>query len=126
MASIEEETKQIEIEIEGKKYKIYDDDDENYKGRLVYGQKWDESFAIYMAKKDGVDLTEDHWEVIYFVRDFFEKYQIVPMIKILVKEFGKAKGREKGNTKYLYTLFSLGPAKQVSRYAGLHAPGSGC
>jgi tRNA 2-thiouridine synthesizing protein E len=47
------------------------------------------------------------------------------MIKILVKEIGKAMGKEKGNTKYLYQLYPGGPAKQACRYAGLPKP-TGC
>ena len=92
---------------------------------LVDWQVWKEGMAGIMAKEDGLELTSEHWEIIKFLREYFVKFQIAPMIKILVKELGKAMGPEKGNTKYLYELFPAGPAKQACRYAGLPKP-TGC
>jgi len=107
------------IEVDGKSYEIDDD------GYLVDWQQWNENIATHMAKEEGIDLTEEHWEIIRFLRDYFQKYQIAPMIKILTKEIGKTMGPEKGNTKYLYQLYPAGPAKQACKYAGLPKP-TGC
>ncbi|MCK5286978.1 MAG: TusE/DsrC/DsvC family sulfur relay protein [Thermodesulfovibrionia bacterium] len=107
------------LEFEGKSYEV---DEEGY---LQDWQIWNEGLANEMAKQDGLDLTEAHWDVIRFLRTYFEKYQIAPMIKILTKEIGKKMGPEKGNTKYLYELYPAGPAKQACRYAGLPKP-TGC
>ncbi|MBI4710747.1 MAG: TusE/DsrC/DsvC family sulfur relay protein [Nitrospirae bacterium] len=107
------------LEFEGKSYDV---DEEGY---LSDWQNWNEGLAGHMAKLDGLDLTQAHWDVIRFLRDYFQKYQIAPMIKILVKEIGKSLGPEKGNTKYLYELYPAGPAKQACRYAGLPKP-TGC
>jgi tRNA 2-thiouridine synthesizing protein E len=81
--------------------------------------------AQIMASQDSITLGPEHWDIIKFLREYFIKFQIAPMIKILVKEIGKAMGPEKGNTKYLYELFPGGPAKQACRYAGLPKP-TGC
>jgi len=107
------------LEVGGKSYDV---DEEGY---LQDWQEWNEEIAKKMAQDDGLDLTESHWEVIKFLRDYFAKYQIAPMIKILTKEIGKVMGPEKGNTKYLYELYPAGPAKQACRYAGLQKP-TGC
>jgi tRNA 2-thiouridine synthesizing protein E len=107
------------LEFEGKAYEIDED------GYLVDWQEWNEGLAGLMAKEDGLELGEAHWEVIKFLRDYFEKFQIAPMIKILTKELKKKYGKEKGNTKYLYELYPAGPAKQACRYAGLPKP-TGC
>jgi len=107
------------IEFEGKSYEV---DEEGY---LQDWQVWNERLAEHMAKQDGIELTDAHWEVIRFLRGYFEKYNIAPMIKILTKEIAKTMGPEKGNTKYLYELFPAGPAKQACRYAGLPKP-TGC
>lgn len=107
------------LEFEGKSYDV---DEEGY---LSDWQNWNEGLAGHMAKLDGLELTPAHWDVIRFLRDYFQKYQIAPMIKILVKEIGKSLGPEKGNTKYLYELYPAGPAKQACRYAGLPKP-TGC
>ena len=107
------------LEFEGKSYEV---DEEGY---LQDWQVWNEGLAAEMAKQDGLALTDSHWEVIRFLRSYFEKYQIAPMVKILTKEIGKVLGPEKGNTKYLYELYPAGPAKQACRYAGLPKP-TGC
>ena len=107
------------LEFEGQQIEIDED------GFLTDWQAWKEGIASQMAKEDGLELTSEHWEVIKFLREYFIKFQIAPMIKILVKEIGKAMGPEKGNTKYLYQLFPAGPAKQACRYAGLPKP-TGC
>ena len=107
------------LDHEGKSYEV---DEEGY---LLDWQEWNENLAGEMAKQDGLELSDAHWEVIRFLRSYFEKYQIAPMIKILTKELAKTMGKEKGNTKYLYELYPAGPAKQACRYAGLPKP-TGC
>jgi tRNA 2-thiouridine synthesizing protein E len=107
------------IEFEGKTFEV---DEEGY---LMDWQEWNEGMAGVMAKEDGLELSDAHWEVIKFLRSYFEKYQIAPMIKILTKELAKTMGKDKGNTKYLYELYPAGPAKQACRYAGLPKP-TGC
>ncbi len=107
------------LEFEGKSYEV---DEEGY---LIDWEEWKEGMAEVMAKEDSLELTDEHWEIVRFLRSYFEKYQIAPMIKILTKEIGKTMGAEKGNTKYLYQLYPAGPAKQACRYAGLPKP-TGC
>ena len=107
------------LDVEGKSYEV---DEEGY---LADWQEWTDAIAGVMAKEDGLELTEEHWNVINFLRSYFEKYQIAPMIKILTKELAKTYGKERGNTKYLYELYPAGPAKQACRYAGLPKP-TGC
>lgn len=107
------------IDFQGKQIEVDED------GYLVNLDDWAPELATQLAGNDGLTLTDSHWEVINFLRDYYQKYQIAPMIKILVKEIGKVMGPEKGNTKYLYELFPDGPAKQACRYAGLPKP-TGC
>lgn len=107
------------IEVEGKQVDV---DDEGYLQNL---EDWTSNIAQYLASQDDITLSDAHWEIINFLREYFQKYQIAPMIKILVKEIGKTMGKEKGNTKYLYELYPGGPAKQACRYAGLPKP-TGC
>ncbi|MGO9614075.1 MAG: TusE/DsrC/DsvC family sulfur relay protein [Dissulfurispiraceae bacterium] len=108
-----------QLEFGGKSIEVDED------GYVINLDDWSKELAVHMSEKDGMHLTEAHWEVINFLRDYFQKYQIAPMIKILVKEIGKVMGPDKGNTKYLYQLFPDGPAKQACRYAGLPKP-TGC
>lgn len=107
------------MEFKGRQIEVDDD------GYIINLDDWDKDLAVELAAQDGITLTESHWEVINFLRDYYKQYQIAPMIKILVKEIGKVLGPEKGNTKYLYELYPGGPAKQACRYAGLPKP-TGC
>lgn len=87
--------------------------------------QWNKDFAEIIAKTESINLTEEHWEVVNFLRDYYEEYQIAPAIRILVREMKKKFGPEKGDQKYLYELFPYGPAKQACKIAGLPKP-TGC
>jgi tRNA 2-thiouridine synthesizing protein E len=86
---------------------------------------WSKDLAQYLADLEQVEMTDEHWEVVNFLRDYYNEYQIAPAIRVLVKQMKKAFGPEKGNNKYLYQLFPYGPAKQACKIAGLPKP-TGC
>jgi tRNA 2-thiouridine synthesizing protein E len=94
-------------------------------GYLYRISDWSEPVARQMAANDGVELDDNHWEVIRFLRGYYDEYGVAPAIRILTKAMARQMGREKGNTRYLYRLFPDGPAKQACRYAGLPKP-TGC
>lgn len=94
-------------------------------GYLQDWSLWNKDVADAFAKADNITLTGEHWEIINFLRKYYETYKIAPPIRMLVKEVEKAMGPEKGNLKYVYKLFPAGPAKQACKYAGLPKP-TGC
>ena len=94
-------------------------------GYLTDWNEWNKDVAEAFAQKEGIELTDEHWEIINFLRDYFTEYQIAPAIRVLVKEVKSKFGPEKGNLKYVYRLFPAGPAKQACKYAGLPKP-TGC
>ena len=87
--------------------------------------QWTTDVANFLADEEKVEMTDEHWEVVNFLRDYYNEYQIAPAIRVLVKQMKKAFGPEKGNNKYLYELFPYGPAKQACKIAGLPKP-TGC
>ena len=101
---------------------IIEHDEEGY---LKDISVWNEDLALEIAKSENIDLTPEHWEVINFLREYYEEYQIAPAVRILMKEMKKKFGAEKGDQKYLYDLFPYGPAKQACKIAGLPKP-TGC
>ncbi len=107
------------ITVDGKEYAV---DEEGYLADL---STWVPGIADVMAAQDDLTLTDEHWDIINFLREYYEEYQIAPAIRVLTKAIGKKLGKEKGNSKYLYELFPYGPAKQACRYAGLPKP-TGC
>ncbi len=107
------------IELDGKSYEV---DEEGY---LLDLNTWVPGLADIMAKDEDAVLTDAHWEVINFLREYYEEYQIAPAVRVLTKAIGKKLGKDKGNSKYLYELFPYGPGKQACKYAGLPKP-TGC
>lgn len=107
------------IEIDGKSFET---DEEGY---LVNLDDWIPGVADVMAAEDDLVLGDEHWGIIDFLREYYQEYQIAPAVRVLTKAVGKKLGKEKGNSKYLYSLFPYGPGKQACRYAGLPKP-TGC
>ena len=94
-------------------------DEEGYLANLG---DWTEDVAKEIAKAENVEMGENHWEVVNFLREYYTEYQIAPAVRVLTKAIGKKLGADKGNSKYLYELFPYGPAKQACRIAGLPKP----
>lgn len=83
---------------------------------------WNEALALHIAELENITMTDNHWEVVNFVRDFYTEFKTSPAIRMLVKAMAKQLGADKGNSIYLYKLFPKGPAKQATRIAGLPKP----
>lgn len=97
----------------------------NEQGYLANFEDWQPAIAEVMAKADGCELTDHHWEVIHFLREYYDEYKIAPAVRVLTKALAARLGPEKGNSRFLYQLYPHGPAKQACRYAGLPKP-TGC
>ena len=107
------------LELQGK---TYETDEEGYLTNL---SDWSEEVADAIAQQENVAMTPNHWEVVNFLREYYNEYQIAPAVRVLTQAIGKKLGPEKGNSKYLYELFPYGPAKQACKIAGLPKP-TGC
>jgi len=97
-------------------------DEEGYITNLA---DWSKELADVIAETENIDMNEEHWEVVNFLRDYYDEYQIAPAVRVLIKSIKKSMGPEKGNNKYMYELFPYGPAKQACKIAGLPKP-TGC
>jgi tRNA 2-thiouridine synthesizing protein E len=104
------------LEYDGKKIEI----DGN--GYLLDYLDWDEELSTVIAQLEGIDLTPAHWEVVLFVRAFYEEYETSPAIRVLVKSLSNKFGPQIGNSRYVQRLFPKGPAKQATKIAGLPKP----
>ncbi len=107
------------LEVQGKSVET---DEEGY---LVNLSDWDENVAGEIAKAENIDMSDSHWEVVNFLREYYDEFQIAPAVRVLTKAIGKKLGADKGNSQYLYELFPYGPAKQACKIAGLPKP-TGC
>ena len=88
-------------------------------GFIQQPECWNEALAAALATIDDVpELTEDHWKVVNYLRDYYKQFGIAPMIRKLCKDTGF-------QLKYIYELFPSGPAKGACKIAGLPKP-TGC
>jgi tRNA 2-thiouridine synthesizing protein E len=88
-------------------------------GFIQEPDKWDESVALALAQTEGVnELSEKHWQLINYLRDYYKKFGIAPMIRKMCKEVGMKLNE-------VYELFPTGPAKGACKTAGLPKP-TGC
>jgi len=91
-------------------------------GFLLKRLSWTQSFAIELAKHDGVQLDPEHWFVINYFREYYENYNVPPPMRIVIRMFKKEFGEENANSRYLYALFPGGPTRTASKFAGLPKP----
>lgn len=88
-------------------------------GFMQEPELWNEGIAIALATTEAVnDLTDEHWKVVNYLREYYLKFGIAPMIRKLCKETGFP-------LKRIYELFPSGPAKGACKVAGLAKP-TGC
>ena len=98
-------------------------------GYLVNPEDWDEDVARALAEEEGIELTEEVWELIRFFRDYYEEHMGVhpTMHKLLLmreKRQGTDYETEKAYRDYLWKLFPKGPIQTLSKLAGLPSSGA--
>jgi len=92
----------------------------NDKGYLVNFDAWDKDFAINLASEHNLELTDCHWQVINFLRDYQAEYGIAPDPREVVKKLSKKiNPNAKCTTKQLDGLFGEGGCKLACKIAGL-------
>ncbi len=80
---------------------------------------WNKEVGAALATTEGVDvLTDEHWKVVEYLRNYYLQFGVAPMIRKLCKETGF-------DLKRIYVLFPSGPAKGACKVAGLPKP-TGC
>ena len=89
-------------------------------GYLLNLDAWTPDFAQARAQVEDLVLTEAHWEVIHFLRSYFDEHRVQAQVRVMIKYFSECWGPELGNNRHLHTLFPVGgPQKQGNRLAGL-------
>ncbi len=88
-------------------------------GFIMNPDDWDENVALALGSTEGIaELTEDHWKVMNYLRNYYLEFGVAPMIRKLCKETGF-------KLKEIYALYPSGPAKGACKVAGLPKP-TGC
>ncbi|WP_324779226.1 TusE/DsrC/DsvC family sulfur relay protein [Thiobacillus sedimenti] len=89
-------------------------------GYLIEPNEWNENVAERLARTENVSLTDDHWDVIRFMRAFYEEHQIAPDARYVIKHLSDRLGSDARNA--LFRLFAYGYVKQACKIAGMKRP----
>jgi tRNA 2-thiouridine synthesizing protein E len=88
----------------------------NEDGFLKNPKQWTPVIARQIAGKEGLDdLSQMHWEIILYLREYYEKYDFVPTLKRVCRVSGSYE------TSCLSCFFRNDPVKAV-KIAGLPEP----
>jgi TusE/DsrC/DsvC family sulfur relay protein len=103
-------------------------------GYLASLDDWSEDVAKCLAERDQLDLGDEHWMVVRWIRDYYAENGTAPNLRVMSKLIGGALGEQFGDKKYLFDLFPYGPGQAggaLRRHAQAHRlrlrqSGTGC
>jgi len=88
-------------------------------GFMIDPDVWDDQVACAIAVEEGIDdLTDNHWAIVRFIRDYWRDNDLAPPVRMICKDVGVS-------VREIYKLFTSGPARGACRVAGLPKP-DGC
>lgn len=97
------------------RHPLLDDD-----GYLADPEDWDESLALELARTQQLELQDDHWFVIRFMREYYLEHRICADARHAMKHLEQrypGQGRKR-----LFELFPYGYVAQACRVAGMRRP----
>jgi TusE/DsrC/DsvC family sulfur relay protein len=104
------------LEVEGSTLAV------DFEGYLVDPSQWSERAAEALAREERIVLTEEHWAVIRFMREYYEQRHIAPDARHVMKHLAAVKGADRAGRNDLFVLFPYGYVKQACKIAGMRKP----
>lgn len=94
-----------------------DTDDEGY---LIDPLTWNEEIAQEFARQENIQLTDEHWSAISFMREYYAEHQVAPDVRHVMKHLAEQSGQDSRNK--IFELFPYGYVKQACKIAGMKRP----
>jgi len=92
-------------------------------GYLVYPENWTKAIAMQLAQEEKLELTDECWIVINFIREYYSQRKIAADIRHVVKYLATELNCDKKEARNLiFKLFPYGYVKQVCKIAGMKRP----
>jgi TusE/DsrC/DsvC family sulfur relay protein len=92
-------------------------------GYMVNPEDWNEAFARELAEEEGLELTNDYWPILRFMREYWLEHKVAPDVRHVMKYLVEEMGVEKKTAKqHLFQLFPYGYVKQACKIAGMIKP----
>ncbi|MGM0594245.1 MAG: TusE/DsrC/DsvC family sulfur relay protein [Pseudomonadota bacterium] len=91
-------------------------------GYLIDPEEWDEAVAEQLAGREGIALSDEHWKVLRFMRDFYDEHRIAADARFVIKFMDEEMGLGRTARNYLFKLFPYGYVQQACKIAGMKRP----
>lgn len=91
-------------------------------GFLLDPSEWNPEVAQELARREGIELSEDHWQVLKFMRDYYEEHKIAADARFVIKHLAEDLGKGRKARSELYRLFPYGYMQQACKVAGMRRP----
>lgn len=92
-------------------------------GYIVDPEDWDEGLARLLAEEEGLQLDDKYWQVLRFMRDYWQSHKVAPDVRHVVKHLATETGMDKKQAKQqLFDMFPYGYVKQACKIAGMQRP----
>src|SRR5512139_2278468 len=89
-------------------------------GYLVEPQDWTDEVAVALARQEGIQLTEAHWDAIRFMREYYAEHQVAADVRHVMKHLAQKHGADSRNM--IFELFPYGYVKQACKISGMKRP----
>jgi tRNA 2-thiouridine synthesizing protein E len=92
-------------------------------GYVVNPEDWDEALARELAAEESLELSDDYWPILCFMREYWDLHKVAPDVRHVMKHLVDEMGIDKKQAKqHLFKLFPYGYVKQACKIAGMQRP----
>lgn len=95
----------------------------DFEGYIVHPGDWDTDLAHKLAEEENLELNEDYWSVLCFMREYWQEHKVAPDVRHVTKYLAERNGYDKKQAKQqLFSLFPYGYVRQACKIAGMQRP----
>jgi len=91
-------------------------------GYLIHPDEWDAAIAEQLAESEGLTLGDEHWQVLQFMRDYYDSHQVAADARFTIKFMAEGMGLGRQARNHLFKLFPYGYVQQACKIAGMKRP----
>jgi tRNA 2-thiouridine synthesizing protein E len=92
-------------------------------GYLVNPDDWTEQIAVELAQEEHLELSDSHWQILRFIRDYNSLNNVVPDVRHVQAYLATENGIDKREAKrVVFELFPYGYVKQACKISGMRRP----
>jgi tRNA 2-thiouridine synthesizing protein E len=92
-------------------------------GYIVNPEDWNQDLARQLAAEENLELSEDYWLILEFMRKYWLEHRVTPDVRHVVEYLVDERGyKKKEAKKHLFDLFPYGYVKQACKIAGMQRP----